>query len=365
MKRKRQGQSGKTRHKKQSAAWTTRKILPIAIVAVLLVGVAAVWIWRGTSTLDLGIGGLTVTREEYLQMLDTQTYETSKALTEQYGLQSGPDFWLQKAGETEAYRVLADRTVATLREHRALYSLAKEQGYVEDISYAALLKRVEDENRERAEKQARGETVYGLSSFTVDTFLKYEEDAIRKRYCDGPANPGMYITEEAARAKYGEMKEGYFQRSDSVSLTWFKIEYKALGLDKATLSEKLDALGSQGGALYTLAADSELALYLEQRSLDYSDYRTASVEMPDVLELADNLSAGERTAVIDQNGILYLVECTARMPGGYTPYEEARDYVLQTAREDAFGTLIARRAAETSVTGSMETVYSTTKKEVQ
>lgn len=365
MKPKRQGQSGKPRHKKHSAVWTVKKILPIAIAAVLLITVAAVWIWWGASPFRLSIDGLPVTREEYLCMLDTQTYETSKELTEQYGLQSGPGFWLQKAGETKAYRTLADRTVAALQEHRALYGLAKERGYVEDISYAALLKRVEGENRERAEKQARGETVYGLSSFTVETFLKYEEDAIRKRYCDDPASSGMDITEEAARAKYGEMKESYFRRSDSVSLTWLKADYDGGAPDGAALKGKLDALAAQDGPLSALAADSELAPYLEQASLEYSDYRAASVEMPDILELADNLAAGERTAVIDQNGILYLVECTTRTPGGYTPYEEARDYVLQTAREDAFDALVARRAAESPVTGDMETVYSATKKAVQ
>lgn len=348
----------------RSGRWV---LIGICIFAVLAAGVALLTIsGRG---LRLSINGLAVTEDEYRRMLNTQIYQVSKELSEEYGLQSGGGFWEKDAGGVPAYQVLADRTVEALKRYRALYGIAQERGYVEDISYEALLKRVEAENEDRAEKIANGEPVYGLSSFTVDLFLEYEADAIRTRYCDDPASPGMEIPEAELQAEYEAGRETLFHRDDTLELTYLKIEYERLGLsaeDKNACLNDLEKLaGAPGNLSEQAAAMPELAPYVEQRTVTYADYRTASYEISDILSLADPLAAGERTAALDENGALYLVECTARADGGCVPYEEARDYLLKTMREAAFDELVAQRAEAAEVTGDWKRIYQFTKTAVQ
>lgn len=344
------------------------RILLPACGALLLIAAIAVGALAAGDRFRLSINGLAVTEAEYERMLNSQIYPVSQSISAEYGLQTGVDFWTRDAGGVPAYRILADRTVDALKRYRALYEIAQEQGYVADISYDALLSRVEEENRSRAEKIANGEAVYGLSSFTADLFLEYEADAIRTRYCDDPDSPGMDIPEDEIRDGYEARKETDFLRDDDLSITYVKIRYEQLGMsqtDAARLKERLEALAGQTGPLYDLAAaDSELSPYLERRELGAVDYRAASREIPDILALADGLEAGARSAVTDESGALCLVECTARRQGGYTPYEEARDYVLKDLREEAFDQLLTQRAAGAAVTGDMESVYRSTEKAV-
>lgn len=354
--------------KKRAARFRPLTAGMLAAVLLLAAGFAVFLLARGGS-MRLSIDGVPVTEEEFRRMMNAQTYQVSKDLSEEYGLQTGGGFWLSVTGEVQAYRVLADRTVEALKQHRALYGLARERGYVEDISYEALLRRVERENADREAKIARGEAVYGLSSFTTDLFLEYEADAIRTRYCDDPANPGMDIPEAELRSRYEATRETRFHQDDDLSVTYMKIDYERQGLsqaEQARLREKLETLRLESGPLYELAAaDPELAPYVVRRELTSADYRAASREIPEILDLAHGLAEGERTAVTDEYGVLCLVECTARIPGGYIPYEDAMSYLQKDLREEAFDALIAQKAAEAQITGDMESVYQFTEQAVK
>mgnify|MGYP001160386701 FL=1 len=69
-----------------------------------------------------------------------------------------------------------------------------------------MIKRMEEENKMRAEKIENGEPVFGLSKFTTELYMEYEMDSFQKRYCENLKNEGMEITEEE-RVQYYEKKK--------------------------------------------------------------------------------------------------------------------------------------------------------------
>lgn len=84
----------------------------------------------------------------------------------------------------------------------------------------------------------------------------------------------------------------------------------------------------------------------------------------DVLEYAWNLQAGESTAVLDENGCFYLIECTDRKANEPTPMEEIKDNINKTLREENYDKIVAERAEKAEVEGDMERIYFFMKKNI-
>ena len=59
---------------------------------------------------------------------------------------------------------------------------------------------------------------------------------------------------------------------------------------------------------------------------------------------------------MDENGSLYLIECTKRETNEPVPIEEVKDNINKTLREQRFDKIIEERAAKASVDGDIESL---------
>lgn len=78
-----------------------------------------------------------------------------------------------EGGETEYQHLLTEKNVEHMTEVRVKQRLAIEYGVIEDFSWEWLLQQMEDENKDRMEKIAAGEPVYGLREFSVQQYYSY------------------------------------------------------------------------------------------------------------------------------------------------------------------------------------------------
>ena len=125
-----------------------------------------------------------ISKEEYLYVMNQQIYDVSNELTENRDIQIDEKFWETEIEGTVPYKKLADQTIEQLKYYRAVYETAIEEGYVEYADYEHMIKRMEEENKMRAEKIENGEPVFGLSKFTTELYMEYEMDSFQKRYCE-------------------------------------------------------------------------------------------------------------------------------------------------------------------------------------
>ena len=346
-------------------------ILPAVAVVVVAAVAVAVFLTRPTA-LSLAINGTDVEQEEYLRVMNNEIYGVTQQFTTEFGAKIDQEFWEKDFNGKVPSRVLADNTIEKLKSLRAVYELAKEKGYVDSAGYRDLLTRFEKENKSRQEKVEKGETVYGLSEFTLDLFIEYEMDAIQKAYCGDLNNEGMQLTDAEIEAYYEEKKASLFTKDDDVEYSYLKIDTLNEGLSEAQIKElrqELEALYKQIGpdtSMDSLITGNELLFpYYHSQKILSAESGSYSKVMGDVMELGAALKKGENTQVLEVNGTLLLIQCNDRVEYDYRPLEEVKANIEKNLREQHYDELVAQRAKNAVVSGDLERVYTFTKENIK
>ena len=230
----------------------------------------------------------------------------------------------------------------------------------------------ETEKKSRADKVAKGEPVYGLSEFTLELYREYEMDSIQKQYCADLNNEGMEISDEDREQYYEEKKDQLFRRDDDIALDYVKIPYTQEGMDegrKDELHSILTQIYKDMDAEHFLAElagqESQILPYLKQQEFSSGEAGVYSRVLGDILEYAWELKTGESTAVLDENGALYLVQCSERTENGYIPIDEVQDHINKALREERYDEIVKKRAEEAKVEGDQERIYFFMKKHIE
>lgn len=336
-----------------------KKILAVSAIAFFIIA-AIIAVFVKKDSFSLKINGNEISKEEFLAAAARKRYEVVNYFSEKGGGNVDAEFWEQEVGGELPYEKLVEEAIEELKYFHAVYDLAEEKGYVEEGSYSALIKRWEAENKFRKEKIEKGEAVYGLSEYPLDLYLEYEMDAIQKSYCDDLENEGMEVTEED-RKQYYEENLAFYQREDDRILDYIKIPYGEERMSDKQVQELKDCLTSiykkmdKKHSLADLAQKEKLiSPYLSHADVTSSELHNYSRSMGDILEYAWELKTGESTTVMDENGSLYLIECTDRNENGPTPIEEVKDNINKALREQRYDKVVEERIAKASVDGDME-----------
>lgn len=158
-------------------------IIAAAILIVIFIAIAVFYKNQENSRFSLTVGGERIQKEEYLQTMYDTMHEVTAYFKGRYKVSAGNIDWNHAYGGEVPSQVLTDRTVGKITDRISVYKVAVRQGYVDSVSYEGLLKRMKAENARRKNKIQRGETVYGLSEFSLKTYLEYEMDSFEKRFC--------------------------------------------------------------------------------------------------------------------------------------------------------------------------------------
>lgn len=208
----------------------------------------------------LTMDGEAVAAEEYLQIMKREKFFVERYFADGFQAEISEDeFWeTEYQGEIPLDRLL-DQTMEQLRLMRAMYQLAEERGYVRDGSYAGMKERMEQENALRAKKQEAGEIVYGLSSFSLDQWMDYEEGILEETFCNDLKNPEMNVTEEEKK----EFFEAGLEAGIWVDLDGnpgVTMEEQGAGLDQEIRKSRYQELLLQRAAEISVVMD-EAAVY--------------------------------------------------------------------------------------------------------
>lgn len=355
--------------KVKKRSWHKWAIVLAAVVAVVAIalGVSAAvrrpW--------NLTISSQVIPESLYMQMMNDTVAEVSKYFRQKGAGSVNGDFWETSYQGEVPYRVLADKTLERLKLLAAVYETAEEKGYLPAGSLADVEGRLQQENERRQTAIANGEPVYGLSAYTLDTFLEYEMDSLQKLYCEDLDNEGMALSDEECQAYYDEYKDALFTKNDDISLSYIKISNTMGELSEqeyAALKQRMEAVHEKcenGVSLKDAVADDEQLLpYWQEVALKSAEVAAYSRSIPDILDYSAELQPGEVTDVIDEGAFLYLVECTARTEYDYYPLDEVKSNVEKTLRERHYNALMEEKAAQMEIDTQIEALYQYTKEKV-
>lgn len=335
------------------------------LIAMTAIITAATLIFTGCSkTLDLSIENEKISEEEYINVMNNIKLDVANEIANGSNVNIDSDFWKTDHDGELPYEILADKTIDKLKQIHAVYELAKEYGYIDSASYEGIKQRMEQENQSRSEAIENGEVVYGLSSFNYNIYLEYEMDTLQKAYCENLTNPGMEISEDESKEYYEENKDTMFYMYDDFTIQYIRVPYEGYLTD-----EEKNNIYSQMMSLYN-EADTNIGEYIdnypelkeyygeEEILSDEADYMSRIIG--DVMEIGYELNAGEKSAVIDQNGYLFLVQCISKSENDYKPFEDVKANIEKILREEHYDKIVEEKEQSLQVNCNYEDIYSFT-----
>lgn len=204
--------------KKKKQIW-----IPILLVTLIVLVISIIVIYSNMNQFKLNVAGENVSKEEYLNCMGLVEYDTKIQIQEQYNCEYGEDFWEKKYGGKYGYEILRENTIKCLKQIHAVYEVAKENGDIQDVSFAGLEKRWKKENADRSEKVENGEVVYGVKEYTFDLYLQYEMSRLKEIYCNDKDRVGMSLTEKEIVEYYNSRDWIYGEDGEKADLETARI----------------------------------------------------------------------------------------------------------------------------------------------
>ena len=299
----------------------------------------------------LEVAGFRIGEQEYLQAM----YRARNQVLSDHAAQGiSLRDWDRETALGDPRELTVQRTLDILAEYYAVSTLAVERGYLADAGYDAMLRDMEELNRQRQEALDSGAVISGLPAFTAADFLTYRASSLRLQFCSDPENPDAIVTPEEIEARYLADRDALYRQPDSMTLGFLVIDAASGEID--ALEQTLRAL-PQGRLTDALEDFPQLQAYYQEISIQPGNYGSYDRSHGEVLALAAGLQSGERSGVIRQGERLYLVECLDRTVHSYVPLEEVRSVVAQSIRERRYDALIAARADEIRIHADPDRLY--------
>ena len=159
--------------KKMRYFWLLPLLCAAALIPVLFQG--------GFPRLE--VAGFRIEQEEYLQAM----YQArNQVLSDHAAAGISLTDWNAETPLGDPVALTMERTLDLLREAYAVSTLAVERGYLADAGYDAMLRDLEELNRQRQEALDSGAVISGLPAFTAADFLTYRASALRLQFCSDP-----------------------------------------------------------------------------------------------------------------------------------------------------------------------------------
>lgn len=274
---------------------------------------------------------------------------------------TGAEYWSTQCNGKTPGASLTELTLQQLRTLAAMYDMAQETGTPLEGGVNGIPERMEAENQSREEKKAAGQPVYGLSQFTFETYLEYEMDWLEKQYCSNPDNPGMQVTEEERQAYYQQNRETQFKLPDGISFSYVYMDTNFMDAQQAenlaAQVRELEQAMEDGGTLEEQVQQyPELQQYFGHLDLEPSQVSAYMDTMGDVLDLAYELEPGTHSGVMEANGGVYLVQCTARTYDHYIALDEVADSIDETLRRQRYAQMVESRGESLEFAGDEQEI---------
>ena len=158
----------------------------------LLCAAALIPVLFGGAFPRLEVAGFRVTEEEYLRAM----YQArNDVLSDHAAAGISLKDWSAETPLGDPCDLAMERTLEILSEYYAVSALAVERGDLADAGYDAMVRDLEEFNRQRQESLESGGMVTGLPTFAMEDYITYRASNLRLLFCSDPDNPENQVTE--------------------------------------------------------------------------------------------------------------------------------------------------------------------------
>ena len=324
-------------------------VLSVLVLAALAVGIR----FLSDPFPRLEVAGFRVTEEEYLRAM----YQArNDVLSDHAAAGISLKDWSAETPLGDPCDLAMERTLEILSEYYAVSALAVERGDLADAGYDAMVRDLEEFNRQRQEALESGGMVTGLPSFAMEDYITYRASNLRLLFCSDPDNPENQVTEEEILRRYEADRDALYRQPDSVELSFLVADFADDTLEQSFQALQELAL-EKGDLAAALEEMPQLKGYYQEVSVDAGNYSAYVRSHGDILDWSADLQPGEISRVFRQDDRLCLMQCLQRIVQPYAPLEDVRSVVEQSIRESRYDALIAERIAATQIRGDLQSLY--------
>ncbi len=265
----------------------------------------------------LTVNGIPISLEEYDMVSGALRSDVLLYYTEKFGeTDFSNSFWSRSYGKSESTPAekLRELTIKKLTENHIILSLAKKEMLISDDTYSGILKDMERENADRADKLQGNAPIYGVAQFTAKEYYEYVLSNCSVSLRNNIAND---LTDAQLEAFYEE-KKGELYKVPPVLLC----KQIFIGGDVSDSREK----GNNVLKLIKEGADVDAAakafkLTSSEESYDLSLIRTLSVRLPAVSAAISEMEPGE-VRLIEEFSDFYIIKVIKKSKDEYIDYRE-------------------------------------------
>lgn len=337
---------------KKILLWAAGAAVPVLVLLLALVPVLSPQTKPDTFP-HLEVAGYRIGQEEYLQaMYQARNDVLSDHAAAGISLKS----FQERTPLGDPCELVTQRTLEILCEYYAVSTLAVERGQLSDASYDAMLRDMEDLNRQRQEALSSGGIFTGLPHFTPADYMTYRASNLRILFTNDPNAPENQVTQNEILARYEADKADLYALPDDLELSYLVINTDPEEADAlAPELEKLRQLALQKGDLVlALEEMPQLKDHYQEISVDQGNYSIYARSHGDILACAEQLQTGDISQVFRSEGWLCLVQCRHRTQHMYTPLEDVESLVVQSIRESRYDALISQRMEEMKIDADLQ-----------
>lgn len=325
----------KMKEKKASVGFI---LVTLAIVVVTITSVTFVAL-RSLSKNSLEksyiatVNGDPVSIEEFRHMSGNIKASVFDYFSKKYGVQDSEKFWSSSYGGEVPIELVKKKALEECIKLRVQYALAKREGIVEDTTYKAFLKSLDEENARRREAVAKKQVVYGPVQYDADTYLKYVLGNISTHLKEKLKEKQLKPEEYQLRQYYETNKDKYFKTGKSVKIQVVSVGFVGMNRDvdegkkqeayKKIQEAKKRSDNGEGfeGLMKMYNNKGEQRIY----EIIEDDRRTNVGE--NLRKIAFELKDGQVSEIINNVSTFDIVRCIEKKDEIYQRFEEVKDTV--------------------------------------
>lgn len=312
-------------------------LIAVILVIAILVGVLVAALTSEKTVMT--INGEEIKEEEFSFYLRQNRSDIIMSYTAGKGLTYDDAFWNTETEDgSTPLSAWIDAAVEKCAYNNALRQAAKEAGLTDFTSFADWKEDLDKENNRRAEAVKNGEVIYGPERYELDAYIQItlanlKEDlkkVFREEYTP---------TEEEMKAYYDENLPN-FKEQDVRLIQQISIPYGEGKIDAETAMQKAEEIHAallDGESVRTIM--TQYADCAEMTDKEYNQGRAEwgdSMLTPKTYANAVSLTAGQISAITDENSAVYISVCTELFPGQYQPYEESTTFISEQLLDRSF-----------------------------
>ena len=104
-----------------------KKNLLFISTTIIILLISLIFFIKSRSNLDINISGISVNKNQYINVMNKQKYYVSQYFVEKYDAKITNDFWKEDFNGEIPYKILADKTIEELVKIHSIYNIAKEK----------------------------------------------------------------------------------------------------------------------------------------------------------------------------------------------------------------------------------------------